>query len=330
MGKKILIVDDEEKSLKLMSALLRNYGYMFETAKNGIEALEKSKEFSPDLIFLDIMMPEMDGYEVCRRLKNDPLTEHIPVVMVTVLQDKESHIKGLEVGAIDFLTKPVDSTELMVKTKNLLKVKEFGDFLKQHNELLDSEVKKRTMELQYTLDELRESEEKYRSLFVNMLNGFAYNQIVVDVNNKPVDYVFIEINDAFERYTGLKKKDIIGKKVTEVFPEIKELKPDLIRIYGDVALTGRETKFELYFETLKQWFTISVYSPQRGYFVTLFDNITEKKRAEEEIKKRIEELEDFYEMAIGRELRMKELKDEIEELKEELSKYKKDEKMEKI
>ncbi|MEK7699209.1 MAG: response regulator, partial [Planctomycetota bacterium] len=129
---KVLIVDDEEKNIKLMIAILKKYGYEFETAKNGLEAIEKTKTFTPDLILLDIMMPEMDGYEACKRLKSDSLTQHIPVVMVTALADRDSRIKGLESGANDFLTKPVDSTELALRTKNLLRVKEFEDFLKYH------------------------------------------------------------------------------------------------------------------------------------------------------------------------------------------------------
>ena len=144
---RILIVDDEERNLKLISAILKNYDYAFETARNGVEALEKTKQFNPDLIFLDVMMPEMNGYEACRRLKENPATQYIPVVMVTALADRESRIKGLESGANDFLTKPVDSPELMVRIKNLLQVKEFDDFLKHHNELLDAEVKKKTSQL---------------------------------------------------------------------------------------------------------------------------------------------------------------------------------------
>ena len=157
---KILIVDDEEKNIILIGTIVKSYGYSFETARNGLEALEKTKEFSPDLIFLDVMMPEMDGYEACKKLKENPLTQHIPVVIVTALADRESRIKGLEVGANDFLTKPVDSTELMVRTKNLLRVKEFEDFLKQHNEILESEVKKRTAQLKLALQELMESNKK--------------------------------------------------------------------------------------------------------------------------------------------------------------------------
>ncbi|MDP2168335.1 MAG: response regulator [Thermodesulfovibrionales bacterium] len=166
---KVLIVDDEPKNLKLLGALLKNYGYDFKTAQNGLEALEKTKEYSPDLILLDIMMPEMDGYEACRRLKEDPLTQHIPVVMVTALADKESRVKGLGTGANDFLTKPIDSTELMLRAKNLLRVKEFEDFLKQHNELLEKTVDKRTSQLRLAMNELSRSQEKLKKGYVDTI-----------------------------------------------------------------------------------------------------------------------------------------------------------------
>jgi putative two-component system response regulator len=151
---KILIVDDEEKNLKLLGLILQSHNYDFETAKNGREALEKTKEYSPDMIFLDVMMPEMDGYEACRRLRDDPATKFIPVVMVTALGDQESRNKGLEAGANDFLTKPVDKTEVLIRAINLLRVKEFEDFLKQHNELLEAEVTKRTEQLRRTVHDL--------------------------------------------------------------------------------------------------------------------------------------------------------------------------------
>jgi len=144
---KILIVDDEEMNLKLMGAILKTHDYVYETARNGIEAIEKAKEISPDLIFLDIMMPEMDGYEACKRLKNDPETYHIPIVMVTAIADRDARLEGLKAGANDFLPKPIDSTELMVRARNLLRVKEFEDFLKEHNKLLDAEVKKKTAQV---------------------------------------------------------------------------------------------------------------------------------------------------------------------------------------
>ena len=146
-AKKILVVDDEERNLKLLGAILSNYGYSYETAKDGKEALKKAEEFLPDLIYLDIMMPEMDGYEVLRRLRADQRFSHVPVVLITALADKDSKLKGLDTGANDFLTKPFDPTELLIRTRNLLRIKEFEDFLKEHNQRLEEEVRARTKEL---------------------------------------------------------------------------------------------------------------------------------------------------------------------------------------
>ncbi|MBI3753423.1 MAG: response regulator [Deltaproteobacteria bacterium] len=154
---KLLIVDDEEKNRKLMGVMLSSYGYDFEDAENGFEALKKIKETMPDLIFLDIMMPEMDGFEVCRRLKEDTKTNHIPIIIVTALDDTKTRLKALEMGASDFITKPINATELMVRTKNLLQVKEFAEFLKEHNRLLNARVKEKTAQHRLSLQELRKA-----------------------------------------------------------------------------------------------------------------------------------------------------------------------------
>ncbi len=127
---------------------------------------------------------------------------------------------------------------------------------------------------------LREGESKYRALFENILGGYAYCKIVLDDNDHPIDFVYLEVNDAFERLTGLKREDVLGKKVTEAIPGIKDSHPELFDIYGKVALTGKATKFDIYFEPLEIWLSISVYSSRKGYFVAVFDNITERKKAE--------------------------------------------------
>ncbi|MEE8358125.1 MAG: PAS domain S-box protein, partial [Candidatus Hydrothermarchaeales archaeon] len=137
---------------------------------------------------------------------------------------------------------------------------------------------------------LRERESKYRSLFENMLDGFAYCKIVLDENNQPIDFVYLDVNDAFETLTGLKREDVVGKKVTEAIPGIKEANPELFDIYGKVALTGKEAKFDIYVEPLEIWLSISVYSPKKEYFVAVFENITERKRAEEALQKRTYDL----------------------------------------
>ena len=116
---------------------------------------------------------------------------------------------------------------------------------------------------------LRKSEEEYRSLFVNMIDGFAYCKMIFDENNKPIDFVYLQINDSFERITGLKRETIVGKKVTEAIPGIKAANPELFEIYGRVALTGRKEKFEVFFKPLSMWFSISVYCPAKGYFAAV-------------------------------------------------------------
>jgi two-component sensor histidine kinase len=153
LDQRILVVDDEEMNLELIGEILKHHGYSYETAQNGAEALEKAREFKPDLVLLDVMMPRMDGYEVCRKLKRDLLTENIPVVMITSLTDRESRLKGLEAGANDFISKPVDTTELMIRTKNLLKIKEYEDFIKSYNKWLQEEVDSKTAQIKKILNE---------------------------------------------------------------------------------------------------------------------------------------------------------------------------------
>ncbi len=152
---KILIVDDEEPNVKLLVNWLVSLGYEIETAVNGEEAVRKSAEYRPDLIILDVMMPVMDGYEACRRIKADPNISNTPVIMVTALHDRESKLKGLEVGANDFLSKPIDRSELTIRVKNLLAIKVCEDFLLRHNQILDEEIRHRTMELDDAIRELK-------------------------------------------------------------------------------------------------------------------------------------------------------------------------------
>ncbi|MBR9677133.1 PAS domain S-box protein [Candidatus Woesearchaeota archaeon] len=164
---------------------------------------------------------------------------------------------------------------------------------------------------------VKESEEKLAGLFENMTNGFAYHKIIVDEKNSPVDYVFLEANKAFENQTGLKRKKIIGKTVTKVIPGIKNANPDLISIYGNVALTGNDEKLEVYFAPFKRWYSITVYSPRKNYFATVFDDITKRKIAEESLKLKVKELEEFNKIVVDRELKMMELKDQLTKMKNE-------------
>ena len=130
---------------------------------------------------------------------------------------------------------------------------------------------------------LRKSEDEYSSLFANMIDGFAYCQMIFDDAGKPTDFVYLQINDEFERITGLKRDVVVGKKVTEAIPGIKEANPELFEIYGRVASTCQKEKFEVFFKPLRLWLSISVYCPKKGYFAAIFEDITAHKAAEEEV-----------------------------------------------
>lgn len=137
----------------------------------------------------------------------------------------------------------------------------------------------------------RKLEKKCRLLFENMINGFANHRIVVNSAGEAADYIFLEANEAFETMTGLKRNDILNKKVTEVLPGIEDDPGDWIRKYGEVALQGKKISFEQYAEPLNKWFKVTAYSPEKGYFATMTEDITDIKKEFSTLtddKKRIE------------------------------------------
>lgn len=118
--KKILIVEDEESLLKLESILLTSKGYEVRGVPNGMAALESLKEEQPDLILLDIMLPEIDGFEVCRRIKSEPSTKHIPIIMLTAKKSREDMARGEQVGADWYITKPFKSAMVIETIQRFL------------------------------------------------------------------------------------------------------------------------------------------------------------------------------------------------------------------
>lgn len=141
--------------------------------------------------------------------------------------------------------------------------------------LRDITVNKQVMEA------LQVSEERHRSLFVNMMEGYAYCKMLYD-HGRPVDFIYVAVNPAFEKLTGL--KNVIGEPVSKIIPGLIESNPELFEIYSRVTLTGTPEKFETYIPALDLWLSISVYRPAPEHFVTVFDNINERKRTEEKIR----------------------------------------------
>ncbi len=141
---RILAVDDDERNLKLMHAMVTREGYDCKCVEDGAAALVAAQEYNPDLMLVDVMMPQMDGFELTRRIKSNDKTRNIPIILVTALADRDSRLKGLEAGAEEFVNKPVDAMELSIRLRNLLRLKEYSDFLVHHNELLEVQVRART------------------------------------------------------------------------------------------------------------------------------------------------------------------------------------------
>jgi PAS domain S-box-containing protein len=136
---------------------------------------------------------------------------------------------------------------------------------------------------------LQLSEKRYRSLFENLLDGFAYCKMLFDDQGRPVDFVYIEVNSIFGRLTGL--ESVVGRRVSEIIPGIRKRHPELFEIYGRVALTGQSEKFEMEFKPFKRWFSISVHSVEKEYFIAVFDDITERRLIEDALYRAHDELE---------------------------------------
>ncbi len=153
---RIVAVDDMSMNLELIMDVLGEE-YEVLSADNGKDALRLIKEKKPDLILLDIRMPDMDGYEVCRRLKNDPLTYHIPVIFLSGMSQLDDKEQGFELGAVDYLTKPFEISELRARVKTHLKLKIYQERLENQNVILEEEVQKRTRELERAIKNLRDS-----------------------------------------------------------------------------------------------------------------------------------------------------------------------------
>ncbi len=161
--KNILIVDDEPVNLKILRAMLVPEGYNVVEADNGAKALELIDLALPDIILLDVMMPEIDGFEVCRRIKSQKERRMIPILMVTALQDKIHRQQAMEAGADDFLSKPIDRIELLIRVKSLLRIKKYSDELIESYQMLKEKNRQ--------LEELEKAKEGLTHMIIHDLRG---------------------------------------------------------------------------------------------------------------------------------------------------------------
>ena len=230
---RILVVDDERYNRDLLEVMLRPEGFELLGAAGGAEALALVAEQPPDLILLDIMMPQMDGYEVVASLKGNTATENIPVIMITDLDDRASRMRGLTAGAEDFLTKPVDPAELRVRVRNLLRLKAHSDYHDKYSQMLEGEVGSRTADLV-------ESERRFRQLAEAIQEVF----FLVDPYLTQMFYV----SPAYE--------DIYGRSCESLYANPQSLfegvhADDLARVTESTMPEGRIIPFDVEFRLVR-------------------------------------------------------------------------------
>jgi signal transduction histidine kinase len=193
-GSLVLIVDDDRNAREGLEAILANAAYRFELATNGQEAIDKALALSPDVILLDVMMPEMDGFEVCRRIRERPETAEVPIIILTALDDQQTMLKGLAAGADDFLTKPVNRHELRARVGTITRLNRYRRLLQQRmrirqltRQLIDVQEDERrhiaqelhddlgqslttlSISLKMLLDELSDEQKELRAQVADML-----------------------------------------------------------------------------------------------------------------------------------------------------------------
>jgi putative two-component system response regulator len=179
----ILVVDDEERNVALLEVLLKSEGYRTRRARDGQAALDAVRAEPPDVILLDVMMPGMDGFEAAARLKASEHARNTPIIMVTALDDRESRLRALSAGAEEFLTKPVDRAELSIRVKNLLKLKEYNDFLASLNCVLEQRVIERTRQLTAS----------YRETIDTMTRAASYKDEETGAHVRRISFYTVEI-----------------------------------------------------------------------------------------------------------------------------------------
>ena len=228
----IMIVDDNPNNLKVLSQSLRNAGWVVAIAKSGEIALKQANHTPPALILLDVMMPGIDGFETCQRLKANPNTMDIPVIFMTALSDPVDKVRGLSIGAVDYITKPFQAEEVLARANIHYKLRSLTKELREQNDLLEQRVAERTTKLKKSLEELESTQiklvqhEKMATLG-NLVAGLGH-----EINN-PVGLIFSNIDPIKEYLSSLLYaiklyQHEIDDSTPEIAVEIENLEIDFI------------------------------------------------------------------------------------------------------
>ncbi len=265
----ILIVEDEAIIAMEIENQLQSLGYkvtsIVDTSK---KAIKKAEEDRPDLILMDIRIKgEMDGIGTAEAIRSQ---FGIPVVFSTAYLDEERIERAKITMPFGYVLKPIQERDLKVTIEMALYVAK-----------VDAERKKVE---QISID----NEKQYHDLFDSMLDGYALHEMIFDDDGAPLDYRFLKVNPTFERLTGLKGKDIVGKTVLEILPDTEYY---WIKKYGEVTISGNPICFENFSREFDKYYEVNAYRPTEGQFACVFKDVTDQKRAEHELAEHRAKLE---------------------------------------
>ena len=254
---RVLHVDDDASVREISKQILMDMGdFDIDHACCVDEAFKKLLDGEYDVVVSDFEMPKKDGLQFLKELREK--NNNIPFFLFTGKGREEVAIQALNLGADGYHNKQGNAETVFGELSHFIKTAVAYDKSKK---------------------ELAKSELKYHSLFSTILNPFAFYKIVLDSNGKPIDYIFLEVNNAFVNFSGLRREELLGRKITEVVPGIQNDTVDWIEIYGKVAASGEPVTIENFSQQQQKWFKISAFCPEIGYFAITFQDITQIKQS---------------------------------------------------
>ncbi|MGK7918590.1 MAG: diguanylate cyclase [Trichodesmium sp.] len=282
----ILIVDDQLLNLRVLTSMLTRKNYQVRKATDGETAIEAVKIEPPDLIILDIKMPEMDGYQVCECLKSDAETKDIPVIFISALTDVFDKVKAFKVGGIDYITKPFAEAEVLARIENQLIIQKQQKLLKQKHNLLDKKHRILQQEIKNRKQIevcLSQSRKLLSSILNSSLDGIAALEAVRNYQTKKIeDFRCLEINSIIAEVFNKQREDLIGNLVVKNI--INKIDVNLFPDFVKVVETGisLEKDFSYEHQGEEKWYSYIAVKLADGFSITIRD-ITARKKLELEL-----------------------------------------------
>ncbi|BAQ60399.1 pole remodelling regulatory diguanylate cyclase [Geminocystis sp. NIES-3708] len=284
----ILIVDDQPANLRVLSKMLEGKDYKVKKASDGESAIIAAQSNPPDLILLDILMPNMDGYEVCEKLKSEEKTKDIPVIFISALSDVFDKIKAFEVGGIDYITKPFQEEEVLARITSQLTIQTQRKLLEKEQLLLKKEQENLRKEIRQRKEAeaiLYQSRALISSILNASLDGIAALEAVRDPKTGKIeDFRCIVVNPVTAKIFNSQPENLTGKLLFKRF--ISKIKPELFPAFIRVIETGKalEQDIKYHYKNEQKWFHFIAVKLGDGFSITVRD-ITVRKKLELKLSK---------------------------------------------